>query len=109
MFILLAFINAKFLYNLDRTFSTGDDKVLDVSIDMSNDDYQKVLESVQVSKEDHYAKTVNNVKIKVNVTISDNRYKYVYNLKKKFKQIYKIYDYYFFFHHISYLLIFFFF
>ena len=41
-------IEAKFLDNLDRSFSRGDDRVLEVDIQLSDEDYKAVLENVQV-------------------------------------------------------------
>ncbi|ORX76298.1 hypothetical protein BCR32DRAFT_296340 [Anaeromyces robustus] len=70
---LILIIETKFLDNLDRTFSTGDDKVLEVNITMPDEDYSKVLEYVQVGLEDIENGTVKDCKTKsATVTIADN-------------------------------------
>ena len=70
-FVVFA-IEAKFLDNLDRTFSTGDNKVLEVNITMPDEDYAKVLENVQVGLEDVENGTVKDYKTKsATVIIAD--------------------------------------
>jgi len=65
-------IEAKFLDNLDRTFSTGDGKVLEVNITMPEEDYAQVLEYVQVGLEDIDNGTVKDFKTKsATVVIAD--------------------------------------
>jgi len=41
-------IEAKFLDNLDRTFSPGDNKVLEINVKLSDQDYRNILNNVQV-------------------------------------------------------------
>jgi len=45
---LILIIEAKFLDNLDRTFSPGDNKVLEINVKLSDQDYRNILNNVQV-------------------------------------------------------------
>lgn len=65
---LILVIEAKFLDNLDRTFSTGDDKVLEINITMPEEDYAQVLECVQVGLVDVEEGTMKDYKTK-NATV----------------------------------------
>ncbi|ORX40426.1 hypothetical protein BCR36DRAFT_364596 [Piromyces finnis] len=70
---LIFAVEAKFLDNLDRTFSTGDDKVLVVNITLPDEDYAQVLEYVQVGLEDIENGTTKDFKTKsATVIIADN-------------------------------------
>ena len=66
--MLVLVIEAKFLDNLDRTFSTGDDKVLEINITMPEEDYAQVLECVQVGLVDVEEGTMKDYKTK-NATV----------------------------------------
>jgi len=65
-------IKAKFLDNLDRSFSNGDDKVLEISITMSDEDYQRVLECVQVTSKTAVKNLAQDHETIANITITDN-------------------------------------
>jgi len=69
---LILIIEAKFLDNLDRSFSGGDDKVLEISVTLSNYDYNKVIENVQVQGYAAFSSNINDYETVANITISDN-------------------------------------
>jgi len=56
--LLILIIKAKYLDNLDRTFSTGDDKVFEVSITMPDEEYKKAIDCIQVNQDDYNNKRV---------------------------------------------------
>jgi len=70
--LLILIIKAKYLDNLDRTFSTGDDKVFEVSITMPDEEYKKAIDCIQVNQDDYNNKRVKEFETLVNFTISDN-------------------------------------
>jgi len=68
-------IEAKFLDNLDRSFSRGDDRVLEVDIQLSDEDYKAVLENVQVGgieafENNESFKTVANITITTGIVVN---------------------------------------
>ena len=65
-------IKAKFLDNLDRSFKNGDDKVLEISIIMPDEDYQRVLECVQVDSSNFFTNYAQDHETMANITITDN-------------------------------------
>ncbi|ORX40428.1 hypothetical protein BCR36DRAFT_364604 [Piromyces finnis] len=69
---LILIIKAKFLDNLDRTFSSGDNKVLEVSITISDEDYNKIVECVQVSPMEVFQNNAKEHEAVANITITDN-------------------------------------
>jgi len=70
VFSLILIIKAKFLDNLDRTFSEGDDKVLEVDIKISDEDYKTVLDVIQIGGLEAFENN-ESFKTVANITITD--------------------------------------
>jgi len=75
---LILIIEAKFLDNLDRTFSNGDGKVLEVSVTIPEEDYKKILECVQIDIMTSVTGQAKDHESIAEITITDNENVYVF-------------------------------